>query len=100
MTQAEALRALGIKKFVGCTYFCDKKLNDIFSRYFKDAGFAVLGMEGMYTSPDEAGSLSTEAIYHHIDRAELNIRRELSAFAGARFRAIFTTHGDHYRNRT
>jgi maleate cis-trans isomerase len=30
MTQAEALRALGIKKFVGCTYFRDKKLNDIF----------------------------------------------------------------------
>ena len=27
MSQAEALRALGIKKFVGCTYFRDKKLN-------------------------------------------------------------------------
>ena len=27
MSQAEALRALGIKKFVGCTYFNDEKLN-------------------------------------------------------------------------
>ena len=27
MSQAEALRALGIKKFVGCTYFSDEKIN-------------------------------------------------------------------------
>src|SRR3970040_2174546 len=39
MSQAEALRALGIKKFVGCTYFRDKQLNDIFTRYFEDSGF-------------------------------------------------------------
>lgn len=71
MTQAEALRALGIKKFVGCTYFRDKKLNDIFSRYFTDAGFTVLGMEGMDTSPNEAHSLSTEAIYQHIKQSFL-----------------------------
>jgi maleate cis-trans isomerase len=71
MTQAEALRALRIKKFVGCTYFRDKKLNDIFSRYFTDAGFTVLGMEGMDTSPNEAHSLSTEAIYHHIKQSFL-----------------------------
>lgn len=71
MTQAEALRALRIKKFVGCTYFRDKKLNDIFSRYFTDAGFTVLGMEGMDTSPNEAHSLSTEAIYHHIKKSFL-----------------------------
>ncbi len=71
MTQAEALRALGINKFVGCTYFREKKLNDIFSRYFTDAGFGVLGMEGMDTSPGEAGNLSTEAIYHHLKRSFL-----------------------------
>ena len=74
MTQAEALRALGIKKFVGCTYFRDKKLNDIFSRYFTDAGFTVLGMEGMDTSPAEAHSLSAEAIYHHIKQSYLKHR--------------------------
>ena len=46
MSQAQALRALGIKKFVGCTYYRDQKMNDIFTRYFTDAGFEVLCMEG------------------------------------------------------
>jgi hypothetical protein len=40
---------LGIRKFVGCTYFNDEKLNALFARYFSDAGFEVLGMEGMDT---------------------------------------------------
>ena len=66
MSQAEALRALGIKKFVGCTYYRDQKMNDIFTRYFTDAGFEVLGMEGMDTSPDEADKISTETIYQHL----------------------------------
>jgi len=66
MSQAEALRALGIKKFVGCTYYRDQKMNDIFTRYFTDAGFEVLGMEGMDTSPGEADAISTETIYQHL----------------------------------
>jgi len=66
MSQAEALRALGIKKFVGCTYFRDKKLNDLFTRYFTDAGFNVLGMEGIDTSPGEADKISAETIYQHL----------------------------------
>ena len=32
-------------------------------------------------------------------RAGLNMRKKLSAFAAARLRALFTTRGDHYRNR-
>ncbi|HWO43368.1 MAG TPA: hypothetical protein VNO43_16365 [Candidatus Eisenbacteria bacterium] len=71
MTQAEALRALGIRRFVGCTYYRDKRLNDIFTRYFADAGFDVLAMEGMDTSPGEAKALTTEQIYHHIKRSFL-----------------------------
>ena len=71
MTQAEALRALDIKRFVGCTYFRDNKLNDLFKSYFTDAGFEVLAMEGMDTSPGEASSLSTEEIYHHLKRSFL-----------------------------
>ena len=71
MTQAEALRALGIKKFVGCTYYRDTKLNDLFTRYFTDAGFEVLAMEGMDTSPDESHDLSTQAIYTHLKRSFL-----------------------------
>ena len=69
MTQAEALRALGIKTFVGCTYYRDKKLNDIFTRYFTDAGFEVLAMEGMDTSPGEASKLSSQEIYRHLKRS-------------------------------
>ena len=71
MTQAEALRALGIKRFVGCTYFRDKKLNDLFTRYFADCGFEVLGMEGMNTSPGEADNISPQEIYHHLKRSFL-----------------------------
>jgi len=69
MTQTEALRALGIKRFVGCTYYRDERLNDLFTRYFTDAGFEVLAMEGMDTSPDEADSISTETIYRHLKRS-------------------------------
>ena len=66
MSQAEALRALGIKKFVGCTYFNDEKLNSLFAQYFSDAGFEVLGMEGMNTTPYEADKISTDTIYQHL----------------------------------
>jgi maleate isomerase len=41
-----ALRTLGIKKFVGASYF-PEKLNTIFARYFTEAGFQVLAMEGI-----------------------------------------------------
>jgi maleate cis-trans isomerase len=71
MTQTEALRALGIKKFVGCTYYRDHQLNDLFTRYFTDAGFEVLAMEGMDTSPGEADHLSPQEIYSHLKRSFL-----------------------------
>jgi maleate cis-trans isomerase len=41
-----ALRTLNIKKFVGASYF-PEKMNNIFARYFTDAGFEVLAMEGI-----------------------------------------------------
>ncbi len=41
-----ALRALGIGKFAGASYF-PEKMNAIFARYFTDAGFQVLAMEGL-----------------------------------------------------
>jgi maleate cis-trans isomerase len=69
MSQTEALRALGIKKFVGCTYFRDQKMNDIFTHYFTDAGFEVLGMEGMDTTPDDADTVSNEMIYQHLKKS-------------------------------
>src|SRR5438046_7815106 len=45
-TQVEALRTMDIQRFVGVTYFTGD-INNIFSRYFEDAGFEVLAMEGM-----------------------------------------------------
>ena len=42
----KALRTLGMKKFVGASYF-PEKMNNIFARYFTDAGFEVLAMEGI-----------------------------------------------------
>src|SRR5690349_17824279 len=41
-----ALRTLGIKKFVGASYF-PEKMNAVFARYFTEAGFEVLAMEGI-----------------------------------------------------
>ncbi len=71
MTQAAALHALGIRKFIGCTYYRDNNLNNIFTRYFTAAGFEVLAMEGMDTSPAEAKNISSEEIYHHLKRSFL-----------------------------
>ena len=42
----KAFHTLGVKKFVGASYF-PEKMNNIFAQYFTDAGFTVLGMEGI-----------------------------------------------------
>jgi maleate isomerase len=44
--QVSALRALGVKKFVGVTPLA-RDQSPIYAKYFKDAGFTVLGMEGL-----------------------------------------------------
>lgn len=41
-----ALRTLGVRTFVGVSYF-PANLNAIFQRYFTEAGFRVLAMEGI-----------------------------------------------------
>ena len=71
MTQVEALRAVDIKRFVGCTYYRDNKLNELFARDFTDAGFDVLAMEGLDTSPGESSDLSPHEIYTHLKRSFL-----------------------------
>jgi maleate cis-trans isomerase len=69
-TQVEALRALDIKKFVGVTYFIGG-INDMFSRYFQEAGFEVLAMEGMEVAFADVGRLASTEIYAHTHRAFL-----------------------------
>ncbi|NLS07035.1 hypothetical protein HGP14_27435 [Rhizobium sp. P32RR-XVIII] len=62
-----ALNALGIKRFVGASYF-GGKINEVFARYFTDAGFDVLAMEGIDVPFTEVGALSPETVYAHIKR--------------------------------
>jgi len=44
-SQTDAMRALGIKRFVG--YYFKENMNQIFTRYFTEAGFEVTAMEGI-----------------------------------------------------
>jgi maleate isomerase len=69
-----ALEALNVKRFIGATYFTGE-INDHFARYFRDAGFDVLAMEGIDVPFQKVGSLSSQEIYAHIKRAFLKHRR-------------------------
>ena len=69
-TQVEALRALNVKRFVGVTYFIGK-VNDITTRYFQDANFDVLGMEGIPVAFEDVGRLASQEIYAHTRKAFL-----------------------------
>jgi len=62
MTHVEALKALGIKKFVGVTYFTGK-INQRYARYFTEAGFEVQAMEGISVPFDDVGRLSSQDVY-------------------------------------
>jgi maleate isomerase len=65
-----ALRALKAKKIVGATYFVGG-INDLFANYFKEAGFDVLGMDGIDVPFDKVGQLSAEQVYAHVKRTFL-----------------------------
>jgi len=68
MTQIEALRVFKVKKILGVTYFTGK-INDTFMRYFTDAGFEVLAMEGLSVPFADVGRLSSEEVYAHTRKA-------------------------------
>jgi maleate cis-trans isomerase len=68
--ETEAMRALGVKRFVGVTYF-KENLNQIFTRYFTEAGFEVSAMEGIDVAFNDVGRLSGEEIYAHTKKAFL-----------------------------
>lgn len=69
-TQVEALHALGVRRFVGVTYFTGS-INDMFTRYFREAGFEVLAMDGMEAGFADVGRLASTEIYAHTRRAFL-----------------------------
>ena len=62
-----ALKALGAKSIIGATYF-PPKLNAIFAKYFRDAGFTVRGMEGIDVPFDKVQELASQQVYPHIKR--------------------------------
>jgi maleate cis-trans isomerase len=65
-----AMKALKIRTFVGATYF-PGAINDTFSRYFRDAGFEPLAMEGIDVKFDRVQNLSSHQVYAHVKRAFL-----------------------------
>jgi maleate cis-trans isomerase len=69
-SQTGAMRALGVKSFAGVTYFKDN-MNQIFTRYFTEAGFEVKAMEGIDVPFKAVGRLSGEEIYAHTKKAFL-----------------------------
>jgi maleate isomerase len=62
-----AFNALNVKSFVGITYFSDE-VNKYFAGYFKEAGFNVLGMEGIDVPFDKVSNISSHEMYVHIKR--------------------------------
>lgn len=73
MNHVRALRALGVKRFLGATYFVGP-INEVFAKYFTEAGFEVLGMEGLSVPFAEIGQLSPQVVYAHVKRVFLKQR--------------------------
>ena len=99
ISQAEALRALGIKKFVGCTYFHDEKLNSTLSSVFHGRWFrsAWDGRHGYYRRMRQTRFQRTRSI--SISNPHLtNIQRHkefiCSARAHGRSRTSLTSEND------
>jgi maleate isomerase len=68
-----ALQVVKAKTIVGATYF-PPKLNAIFAKYFRDAGFVVRGMEGIEVPFEKVQELSSQQIYAHIKRTFLKAK--------------------------
>lgn len=62
-----ALKALKAKTIVGATYFTGS-INRTFTKYFRDAGFTVKGMDGIDVPFNKVQELSGEEVYAHIKR--------------------------------
>jgi maleate isomerase len=64
-SHVDALRALGVRRFIGATYFRGD-INRIYARYFADAGFECPTMAGMDVDFDKAQELSSFEVYRFI----------------------------------
>lgn len=63
-TQVAAMKALGLRRIVGVTYF-KGEINDMFAQYFEDSGFEVLAMDGIEVPFADVGLVSSQQIYAH-----------------------------------
>jgi len=70
MSHCEALRAMGIRRFLGLTPY-QGAINDKFADYFRAAGFDVAAMLGIPIDFNRRYDLSREEIYRHIKTAFL-----------------------------
>ncbi|MEX0603587.1 MAG: hypothetical protein WD623_07410 [Marinobacter sp.] len=66
-SQVEALKALGVTRILGITYFTGD-INKKYARYFEEAGFEVLAMEGIPVPFSDVTSLSPYEIYAFIKK--------------------------------
>jgi maleate isomerase len=64
-SHVDALRALGVKRFLGATYF-GGEINGVFAKYFCDAGFDCLGMVGMDIDFARVPELPSHDVYRFI----------------------------------
>ena len=69
MSDAAALRALGVTKLIGVTY--SELQNELSRDYMREAGFDVLAMEPMVVSFSEASHISSREVYAHIRKTFL-----------------------------
>jgi maleate cis-trans isomerase len=63
IAKVDAVRAGGMKKLVGITYFQDD-MNARFAKFLQDDGFEVKAMKGIDVPFKDAGKLAPEAIYN------------------------------------
>ena len=73
MSHIEAMQALGVRRMVGVTYFRgdNGEVNDVVTRYFSEAGFDVMGMEGIDVPFQDVGQISEGEFYSHAKEAFL-----------------------------
>ncbi len=87
-TQVEAMRALGVRRIVAVTYF-QNEVNGITKRYFEDAGFDVLAVEGIAVPFEDVGRVSHLEVYAHAKRAFLaHDRTEAIYMLGSGWRSL------------
>lgn len=67
LNHCRAFRALGVKKVVGATYL-PANLNALFGKYLAEAGFEVLGIEGIDVPFHEVPKIPAEEFYEQLIR--------------------------------